>query len=73
VGLAPFGGARATPEQVALALAGFGVLEGDGSDGEAAGGSGVGGAGGAGLVKGLVQRLVEPREEQRDESSDFDD
>ncbi|GBF98180.1 hypothetical protein Rsub_10680 [Raphidocelis subcapitata] len=72
VGLAPFGGARATPEQVALALVGFGVFE-DGSDGEGGGGGGGGGAGGSGLVKGLVQRLVEQREAEKDASSDFDD
>lgn len=84
VGLQPFGGARATPEQVALALAQWGAfVDGDGGEGGedgGEGGSGAGGSGGGGAsssrqhVKGLVQKLVEQRlEEQRDESSDFDD
>jgi hypothetical protein len=75
VGLAPFGGPRATPEQVALALSGWGAID-DGEGG--GGGGGEGGSGGTAAavrhVKGLVERLVEQREAAaKDESSDFDD
>lgn len=79
VGLAPYGGARATPEQAALALASWGAIDdggdGGGGDEDGSGGGGGRGLGGGGLVKGLVQRFVEQREreqEARDESSDFD-
>jgi len=72
VGMQPFGGARATPEQVALALSGWGAI-GGGEEEEGEGGA-SGSAAAARHVKGLVQRLVEQREEARkDESSDFDD
>lgn len=70
VGLQPFGGTRATPEQVALALAGWGAI-GDGEGGEGGGGE----AAHQQAVKGLVQRLVREREEGagKDEDSDFDE
>jgi hypothetical protein len=74
VGLAQFGGPRATPEQVALALNAFGpVCAAEGEDEAAAAHK---------QVKGLVQRMLAERErEQRggggaaggDESSDFGD
>jgi hypothetical protein len=73
VGMQPFGGGRATPEQVALALSGWGAIGGEGEEG---GEDGAGEAAAARHVRGLVQRLVEQREEaatQKDESSDFDD
>ena len=72
IGLQPFGGARTTPEQVALALNQLGPVCG----GEDGGDGGEGGSGAAARqVKGLVQALVEQRERaaaEEDESSDFD-
>lgn len=86
VGLQPFGGARATPEQVALALSQWGAFvdedeEEDGGEGGSGGAAGGGTASGTDRhLKGLVKRLVEQRLEEkeggeadRDESSDFDD
>jgi hypothetical protein len=63
IGLAQFGGQRATPEQVALALNTFGPVCAEGGEEEAA----------QQQVKGLVQRMLAQRErEEDDESSDFD-
>lgn len=77
IGLQAFGGARTTPEQVALALNALGAVCGGEEDGGGEGGSGGGGgsAAAARQVKGLVQALVEQREKkaaEEDESSDFD-
>ncbi|KAI8471578.1 MAG: thioredoxin-like protein [Monoraphidium minutum] len=72
IGLAPFGGGRATPEQAALALNQVGPVCVGGGGGE---GGGSGGEDAARQVKGLVQRIVEQRERaaaEDDESSDFD-
>jgi hypothetical protein len=78
IGLQAFGGPRTTPEQVALTLNQLGPVCGGGEEGP----GDEGGAGGSGAaaaaeraVKGLVQRLVEQREQaaaDEDESSDFD-
>ncbi|WIA15119.1 hypothetical protein OEZ85_001809 [Tetradesmus obliquus] len=69
VGLAQFGGARATPEQVALVLNGYGPVCVSG-DGDAAAEA----AAAQEQVRGLLERMVQQRErEEQDESSDFDD
>jgi hypothetical protein len=75
IGLAPLGGPRATPETVALALGALGWAGGGGEGGGADGGGDGGAAAAERQVKGLVQRLVQQREEaaaEKDESSDFD-
>jgi hypothetical protein len=69
VGLAQFGGPRATPEQLALVLNGYGPVcvsgEGDAAAGAAAAQE---------QVRGLLERMVQQRErEEQGESSDFDD
>lgn len=64
VGLAQFGGQRATPEQVALVLNQYGSVCGEADEQQTT----------EEQVKGLVERMVQRREqEQDDESSDFDD
>lgn len=63
VGLAQFGGKRATPEQVALVLNQYGSICGDADEHTA-----------KQQIKGLVQRVVQQRElAAEDESSDFED
>lgn len=63
IGLAQFGGQRATPEQVALALNTYGPVCAEGGEDEAV----------QQQVKGLVQRMLSQRErDEEDESSDFD-
>jgi hypothetical protein len=69
VGLAQFGGPRATPEQVALVLNGYGPVCVSG-EGDAAAEA----AAAQDQVRGLLERMVQQRErEEQDESSDFDD
>lgn len=76
VGLGAYGGAKLTPEQVALVLNQFGPVCAD-EDGEcgSSGGSGVKGQASEAQLRGLVERLVAQRLERDadDESSDFDD
>jgi hypothetical protein len=64
IGLAQFGGPKATPEQVALVLNTYGPVCAEGGEEEAA----------QQQVKGLVQRMLAQREKEaeEDESSDFD-
>lgn len=63
IGLAQFGGQRATPEAVAMALNTYGSVCCEGGDEVAA----------QQQVKGLVQRMLAQRErDDEDESSDFD-
>ena len=64
VGLAQFGGKRATPEQVALVLNQYGSVCREGDEQQNA----------EQQIRGLVERMVQRRElEDGDESSDFGD
>lgn len=64
VGLAQFGGKRATPEQVALVLNQYGSVCGDADEQQTT----------EQQIKGLVERMVQQREmAAEDESSDFGD
>eukprot|EP00882_Tetradesmus_deserticola_P019461 GHRQ01020948.1.p1 GENE.GHRQ01020948.1~~GHRQ01020948.1.p1 ORF type:complete len:180 (+),score=72.77 GHRQ01020948.1:712-1251(+) len=69
VGLAQFGGQRATPEQVALVLNGYGPVCVSGGGDAAAEATAA-----QEQVRGLLERMVQQRvREEEDESSDFDD
>jgi hypothetical protein len=67
VGLAQFGGKKATPEQVALVLNQFGQVCSDGQEDEEQAKDRQ--------IKGLVERIVQQRlqKDEEDESSDFSD
>lgn len=63
VGLTQFGGKRATPEQVAMVLNQHGSVCGDVDEQQTT----------QQQIRGLVERMVQQREAEEDESSDFGD